>query len=431
MTLFVSDAGMTRALTLPTLRALTKKRRPARALRRVRAKVRRGWAEGTEPRCLPLSGLDLNRVLVGSEAYASEVILRMCEQSETWRPGMDGVDPVQGVMLDEKREVFLHPVDLQIAQAATMLTLQPHLARVFEPLNYAFRPRRSNHDALFAARAYSRKLPFAAKADIRKFFDHTTADKVLSALEVMLPELGTEWSRWIAYLMSSSVYRLGPDDVGTRGFMNPTWTPESARPHPGVIAGTAPTFERQPMVVLQGSVLGPMLANIVGHAMIDVPLRSLRPEVMCLRYADDMLLLGKTAGHVEEALDVLHLTVAKWEYQLHPEKTSTGAVDLSQTSMPWLGKELSKGSVRTPDEWVEHRVAEALAFPARSTEARKAVRMLLRELRLDPRAGFDDVVAAVSDRSIDHYLLIEDLFPKVKQSRAAWLRASNRKMITL
>jgi hypothetical protein len=55
-----------------------------------------------------------------------------------------------------------------------MLTLQPHLARVFDPLNYAFRPRRSERDALFAARAYSRKLPFAAKADIRKFFDHTS-----------------------------------------------------------------------------------------------------------------------------------------------------------------------------------------------------------------------------------------------------------------
>ena len=422
---------MTRALTLPTLRALTKKRRPARALRRVRAKVRRGCAEGTEPRCLPLSGLDRNSVLVGSEAYANEVILRMREQSETWRPGMDGVDPVQGVMLDEKREVFLHSVDLQIAQAATMLTLQPHLARVFDPLNYAFRPGRSNHDALFAARAYSRKLPFAAKADIRKFFDHTSVEKVLRALGVALPELGLEWSRWIAYLMSSSVYRLGPDDVGTRGFMNPTWTPESARPHPGVIAGTAPTFERQPMVVLQGSVLGPMLANIVGHAMIDVPLRSLRPEVMCLRYADDILLLGETAGHVEEALEVIHLAVAKWEYQLHPEKTSTGAVDLRQTPMPWLGKELSRGAVRTPDEWVEHRVAEALGFPARSSEARSAVRMLLRELRLDPWARFGDVVTEMYDQTPDHYFLIEDLFPKAEQSRVVWQRASNRKMITL
>jgi hypothetical protein len=185
------------------------------------------------------------------------------------------------------------------------------------------------------------------------------------------------------------------------------------------------------MVVLQGSVLGPMLANTVGHVMIDVPLRSLRPEVMCLRYADDILLLGKTAGHVEEALEVLHLAVAKWEYQLHAEKTSSGAVDLSRTSMPWLGKELSKGEVRTPDEWVEDRVAEALGFTARSTEARSAVRMLLRELRLDPWARFGDVVTEVYDQSPEHYFVFEDWFPKAEQSRAAWLRASNRKMITL
>lgn len=422
---------MTRALTVPTLGAITKSDRPRRALRRVRAKLRRGWSPGTTPRCLPLSGRDLSSVMKGTEDYAREVIHGMREHAETWSPGQDGADDVQGVMLDEKREVFLHSVDLQIAQTATMLTLRQHLEAVFDPLNYAYRPRRSVHDALFAARSYTRRYPHAAKADIRKFFPNTTAAKVIAAFQTALPDFGPEWSRWIPYLMSSNVFRLGAGDVDIRGFVDPSWGPApERRPHPGVVAGTVASFERQPLVVLQGSVLGPTLANIVGHVMVDVPLRALRPDVMCLRYADDILLLGRTPGVVEDAIKLLGTAAEQWDFQLHPEKTSTSAVDLRTTSMEWLGKELGQGVVRTPHEWVERRIAEALALPPTTAEARQQIRMLVRELRLDSYATFENVVGAVYDLSMDHYFLIEDLFPKERTSRIAWMRSSNHKMIT-
>lgn len=370
--------------SLPSLHALTRARRPLRAILRVRAKAHRGLRATGEPGLLPLDGVALSQVMAGSEAYALSVIHQMREHSEVWRHGHDGVDPVLGIMLNEDREVFLHPADQQIAQTATMLTLRPHLETVFDPLSFAYRRGRSVPDAQYAARAYSRTRPFAAKADIRRFFPSTDATKVLGALHMVLPELDASWHRWVAYLMSSSIYRLAPGAPDPRNIFNEGWEPKPVRnPHPQVVAGTAPEFERSPMHILQGSVLGPMLSNIVGHVMVDVPMRALRPEVACLRYADDMLLLGSSAGAVEEALGVLGAAVRKWDYQLHPEKTSTVPLDLRESSIGWLGKELSHGRLRTPDEWVMTQAEEALRHPAFGPKSRAVIRDLLHQLSLD------------------------------------------------
>lgn len=423
---------MTGTTTPPMLSALTKKGRPMQSLQRVRTKNRRGCVDGTEPRCLPLSGVDLDSVLRRSTAYASGVIHQMREYAAVWSPGMDGVDPVQGVMLDEKREVFLHPVDLQIAQAATMLTLRPHLETVFDPLSFAYRPGRSVPDAQYAARVYSRTRPFAAKADIRRFFPNTHATKVLTALRWVFPELDASWDRWVAYLMSSSIYRLAPGAPDPRNIFNDGWEPKPVRhPHPHVLAGSAPEFEHSPMHILQGSVLGPMLSNIVGHVMVDVPMRALRPEVVCLRYADDMLLLGSSAGTVEDALGVLGAAVEKWGYQLHPEKTSTVPLDLRESSISWLGKEVSRGRVHTPDEWVMARAEEALSHPAFGRKARAVIGDLLHQLSLDDHEHVASMVNHIGWASMDHLLVLEDLFRRNSRSRQRWLHRANTTLPTL
>lgn len=194
--------------------------------------------------------------------------------------------------------------------------LEPVLEPVFQPTSFGFRPGRSVPDALRHAAAWltSHAEPgeefFAASLDIRDCFgsiehrrlievlsEHVTDSRILSLVERILESGGHTCRRL-----------FGP---------------------------------RRRCGLVQGSSLSPLLCNLFLH-QVDTGVASaigrLDAPARCLRYADDLLILSRSAAdvrrlqsHVQQALRRIGLSLGS--------KTSPRPVRLSR-GIEWLGLRL-------------------------------------------------------------------------------------------
>jgi len=69
-----------------------------------------------------------------------------------------------------------------IAQTAAAMLLEEKLEPVFHPVSFGYRPRRSAHDALAAARKRCWKQAWVLDLDVRTFFDSVPHDLLLKAV---------------------------------------------------------------------------------------------------------------------------------------------------------------------------------------------------------------------------------------------------------
>jgi RNA-directed DNA polymerase len=206
----------------------------------------------------------------------------------------------------ERRPLGIPTVRDRIVQTTLRNVIEPIFERDFAEHSYGFRPKRGCKDALRRVDDLLKAgYTHVVDADLKSYFDtiphqplrervgHKIADgRVLKLIEAFL----------------------------TQGVLEglETWTPTSGSP--------------------QGAVISPLLSN----AYLD-PLDHLMAgrNIEMVRYADDFVILCRSAADAREALELVQQWTARAGLTLHPDKTRI--VDANLEGFDFLGYHFERG----------------------------------------------------------------------------------------
>jgi RNA-directed DNA polymerase len=192
------------------------------------------------------------------------------------------------------RPLGIASLEDKIVQRAVAEVLGAVYEADFKGFSYGFRPGRSQHDALDALSVgLGKRVNWVLDADIRGFFDH----------------LDREW------LMKFLRHRIADERV-LRLVMK--WL------NAGVLEDgeLSDSGEGTP----QGGSLSPLLANVYLHYVLDLwadwwRKTRARGSVVIVRFADDFIAGFQYQDDAERFLGELRGRLAKFNLELHPEKT--------------------------------------------------------------------------------------------------------------
>lgn len=163
----------------------------------------------------------------------------------------------------------------RIAQMSAVLVLQPKLDPIFHEDSYGYRPHRSAHQALERARKRCWQFDWVLDLEVSKFFDTIDHDLLMKAVKRHTSE------RWILLYIERWLKVPYEDKSGTR------------------IVRT--------QGVPQGSVIGPILANLYMHYAFDEWMKRNYSYIVFERYADDVICHCRSKDEAE----ILHASIVK------------------------------------------------------------------------------------------------------------------------
>jgi len=186
----------------------------------------------------------------------------------------------------EKRPLGIPTIRDRVVQTALRDVIEPIFERDFAEHSYGFRPERGCKDALRRVDALLKAgYVYVVDADLKSYFDTIPHDRLLE-------RIATKVSDGKVLALIEAFLKQGVMD-GLR-----EWTPEEGSP--------------------QGAVISPLLSNIyldpLDHLMAAAGFEM-------IRYADDFVVLCRTAEDADAALALVQAWTAEAGLTLHPEKT--------------------------------------------------------------------------------------------------------------
>lgn len=269
------------------------------------------------------AGVDRQTVEDFSEHERQELLRLHTELSQgRYRPAAVRRTWIPKPGSSEKRPLGIPTVRDRVVQTALVHVIEPILDREFHDQSYGFRHGRSCHQAL---RRVEELLEaghvYVVDADLKSYFDTIPKDRLLDMVKQKISD-----SRLLGliklYLEQGILEELR------------TWTPEAGVP--------------------QGAVLSPVLSNLylnpLDHRMAEL-------GYAMVRYADDFVVLCRTAEEAQAALTEIQGWVVEAGLTLHPTKTQI--VDARETSFAFLGYAF-RGKLRFPRDKSHQKIANRL-----------------------------------------------------------------------
>ncbi len=189
----------------------------------------------------------------------------------------------------QTRPLGIPTVADRIAQMVVKQVLEPQVEPIFDEDSYGYRPGKSALDAVGVTRQRCWKKDWVIDLDIKGFFDNLDWDLVLKAVAHHSED------RWVLlyverWLRAPVEHADGQQEERTKG---------------------SP----------QGSVISPLLSNLLMHYAFDSWLRRNYPSVQFARYADDAVIHAESYEEAATLLEALRSRLLECGLELHPEKT--------------------------------------------------------------------------------------------------------------
>jgi len=200
----------------------------------------------------------------------------------------------------ETRPLGIPTVRDRVVQASIVNVIEPIFERDFAQHSYGFRPGRGCKDALRRVNQLLKAgFTHVVDADLKGYFDSIPHDRLMSRLETKIADGPV--LRLIEGFLKADIL-----DEAAR------WTPEAGAP--------------------QGAVLSPLLSNVYLDPLDHLAAHS---GFQMVRYADDFVILCRTAQEAQAALELVRNWVVENGLMLHPTKTRV--VDACETGFDFLG----------------------------------------------------------------------------------------------
>lgn len=219
--------------------------------------------------------------------------------------------PVKRVWIEkpgsaEKRPLGIPTVTDRVVQAALRMVIEPIFENRFAKHSYGFRPGRGCKDALRCVdELLNAGRTHIVEVDIKGYFDAIPHDRLMALVR--------------EHIADGRVLGL------IEGFLKQ-----------GVMedAELAKAAEDESQGTPQGGVISPLLANIYLDPLDWLMERS---GFEMIRYADDMVVMCRSQEEADAALEKLRDWMAVAGLTLHPEKTRTVDMNLTDSYFDFLG----------------------------------------------------------------------------------------------
>jgi RNA-directed DNA polymerase len=285
---------------------------------------------------------------VGVEAYESNVgdnVRRLSEslRADTYRPQSIRRVNIPKPGSHETRPLGIPTVQDRVVQQAVRFVIEPIFERDFAERSYGFRPNRGCKDALREVDELLKAgFEHVVDADLKSYFDSIPHEALMHLVRRKVSD------RRVLQLIESFL-TVGIVDGAKE------WTPEAGAP--------------------QGAVLSPLLSNIYLDPL-DHIMAAAGWEMV--RYADDFVVLCRSAEEARSALEVVQQWVATAGLTLHPTKTRI--VRVREEGFDFLGyhfEAVRDGSIRRwPREKSRKKLKDAIRAKTKRNDGRSMERIV-------------------------------------------------------
>lgn len=187
------------------------------------------------------------------------------------------------------RPLGIPTVGDRIAQMAVVLEISPILESVFHTDSYGYRFGKSAHDALTQARSRCFAYDWVLDMDIKGFFDAIDHDLLMKAVELHVTQ---PWCLLYIRRWLQVPYQLADGSL-----------------------------QKRTSGVPQGSVIGPLLANLFLHYVFDKWMDINHPQIPFERYADDSVCHCRSLEEAERLRDSVMSRMCECNLSLNMGKT--------------------------------------------------------------------------------------------------------------